>query len=236
MKGQLIRKNNKGLDKTFIYGYNEIGNGLNLYAYAGNNPVSLAYPSAGKAISQSPASAAHSFARASVERPHRAPINLANGLYALSGAFSTFDYYSGQIITGLEARTAYLNKYYLNNSISYTNFSKTLTKFSNTMTILGAMMSLNESMHKNAINPYYTEDELLIANIMDGAYFTIKTLLIYKGTKYLSEQIVSAGFAIGGVKGIVLTIGFSVGLMYAVVELGEWSDSLYEKIKKFFLE
>jgi RHS repeat-associated protein len=212
-------------------------NGLNLYAYAGNNPVSLAYPSAGKAISQSPASAAHSFANASVERPHRAPINLANGLYALSGAFSAFDYYSGQIATGLEVGTNVINNYIYNNMISLSSYdTKMFSQFGKFMAVTGTVLSIGASIYNNFCNPNYSQEQLIQANLSDTVYYIGKGALMYgignvfgTGLAYLGTAL-TVSIGITGAVGItlVLAIGISI-LMY---KTGEALDEIYDEYFK----
>ena len=167
-------------------------NGLNLYSYANNNPIGIAYSSSnvGFGISGWIVSSIAS----SVGGYHGTISNSSNifgALGALSTAFGFFDQWSGYITGGLDGGLGFfgpdgfgfkgLGKYY-----------DELGKFGKGMAIAGGIISWGNSIYNNFTNPNYTTDDAFGASVMDAAYYVVTEVLKYKAGLAIGNFAVNA--------------------------------------------
>ena len=232
-------------------------NGLNLYCYANNNPVGVAYSgfSSDVATSGMANSIGNNFGR--INSGYQGIIsnssNILSALGALSSAFGFFDQWSGYLNGGLEAGLNYwgpkgVGFHFLG------QYSNALSKFGKGMAVVGAVLSWGSGVYNNFSNPNYTIGEAYAASALDAAYYTGKGYGSYWLGSKVGQLSVSAGIAAGsaalGATVFGTTIGFVgafaigggvaviVGIAGAVVlyHLGQGVDWLYEKIKEGIFE
>ena len=231
-------------------------NGLNLYSYANNNPIGIAYRSSGSGTNGGMVSSIASSVGGLNSGYHGTISNSSNILGALgtlSTAFGLFDQWSGYLSGGLDAGLAYwgpegfgfqfLGKY-----------SSALKKFGIGMTIAGNVLSWGSSVYNNFNNPNYSTGEAIGASFMDAAYYTGKGFGTYWLGSKVGELAVTAGitagsaalgatafgttigfvgaFAIGGGVAVLVGIAGAVAIYY----LGEWIDDGWEWLKKQIFE
>ncbi|MBR6688153.1 MAG: hypothetical protein IKL77_05325 [Clostridia bacterium] len=219
----------------------ETTNGLDLYCFANNNPVSIWIGGI------SGGNSGANYGKLSNSS------NILGALGSLINAFAFFDQWSSCLSGGLDAGLNYwgpegfglqfLGKY-----------SSLLKKFGIGMTVVSNALSLGSSIYNNINNPNYTTAEAIGASFMDAAYYTVKGL----GSYWLGNQLgkvaatvgIAAGSAVLGTTVFGTTIGFVgalaigggvtflVGMAGAVAiyYLGELIDNGWEWLKKQIFE
>ena len=230
-------------------------NGLNLYVYAGDDPVNASYPTP-TMISQSYVYASNGYGILSSKSITNNITNLFGALYTLSTAFASFDQISSSISGAIEGGASFLGQNGLGFS-SVTPYSNALSKYSLTMTLLSSGFSYLSSIYNNFNNPNYSFVEGLLAGNMDARYYTLKTLgnlyagatvgtLAVKGGAYAAAGGVMVAYALGaGMTGMVavgIIAGVGVAAIIGVIGagiiclLGEGVDLFYEEFKKLLFE
>ena len=231
-------------------------NGLNLYSYANNNPISIAYSSSGvgggmvNLIASSVGGLNFGY-HGTISNSS----NILGALGTLSTAFGLFDQWSGYLSGGLDAGLAYwgtegfgfqfLGKY-----------SSALKKFSIGMTIAGNVLSWGSSLYNNFNNLNYSTGEAIGASFMDAAYYTGKGFGTYWLGSKVGELAVTAGITVGSsiligapamwgaglvaglsiAAGGLVAIGIGLAGAVAIYYLGEWIDDGWEWLKKQIFE
>ncbi|MGM9899393.1 MAG: RHS repeat-associated core domain-containing protein, partial [Bacilli bacterium] len=231
-------------------------NGLNLYSYANNNPIEIAYRSPGSGAKGGMVSSIASSVGGLNSGYHGTISNSSNILGALgtlSTAFGLFDQWSGYLRGGLDAGLAYWGPKGFGFQF-LSKYSSALKKFGIGMTIAGNVLSWGRSVYNNFNNPNYTTGEAIGASFMDAAYYTGKGLVTYWLGSKVGKLAVTAGIAAGsaalGATVFGTTIGFVgalaigggvavlVGIAGAAVIyfLGECIDEGWELLKKQIFE
>ena len=176
-------------------------NGLNLYSYAKNNPIGIAYSSSnvGFGISggmvsliASSVGGLNSGCLGTISNSS----NIFGALGALSTAFGFFDQWSGYITGGLDGGLGFfgpdgfgfkgLGKYY-----------DELGKFGKGMAIAGGIISWGNSVYNNFTSPNYTTGDAFGASVMDAAYYVVTEVLKYKAGLAIGSFAVNAGMTVG---------------------------------------
>lgn len=233
-------------------------NGLNLYIYALNNPISIAYSDvnvdtyASGGIANSTASSSCIF-NSIYREIFLNSSNILGAFETLSSAFCFFDQWSGYLSGGLDAELGYLGS----NGLGFRfldKYSSILKKFGVGMTIVGNILSCGNSVYNNFTNPNYSTSEAIGASVMDAAYYTGKGFGTYWLGSKVGELAITAGIAVGsavlGTTVFGTTIGFIgafaigggvavlVGIAGAVAiyYLGELLDYGWSELKKALFE
>ena len=236
-------------------------NGLNLYSYANNNPIGIAYSSSGVGGTISGGmvgSVASSFG--GLNSGYNGPIsnssNILGALGTLSTAFGFFDQWSGYISGGLDGGLGFFGP----NGFGFKGlgkYSDALGKFGKGMAIAGGILSWSSSVYNNFTNPNYTIGEAFGASAMDAAYYGVTGVLKYNAGLAISSFAVNAGIAVGtaavGVAGAIglgftgsliaglvvggiVAIGIGVAGAYAIYYIGGLIDDGWEWLKKQIFE
>ena len=236
-------------------------NGLNLYSYANNNPIGIAYSSSGVGGTISGGmvdSVASNFG--GLNSGYNGPIsnssNILGALGTLSNAFGFFDQWSGYISGGLDGGLGFFGP----NGFGFKGlgkYSDALGKFGKGMAIAGGILSWSSSVYNNFTNPNYTIGEAFGASAMDAAYYGVTGVLKYKAGLAISSFAVNAGIAVGTaavggavaiglgftgsliaglVVGSIVAIGIGVAGAYAIYYIGGLIDDGWEWLKKQIFE
>ena len=211
-------------------------NGLNLYAYANNNPISIAYSSSG-VVGGMVNSIASSVGGLN-SRYHGTISNSSNifsAFGALSIAFEFFDQWSGYIAGGLDAGFKVANKIGTSGA-NISSYIKGLEVFGIAMIVTGSIISFGESVYNSYNNPYYTSNEVGLATLMDFGYYTLKGVGTYALGSALGNLAVGVGLAVGGIAGGALAVFIGITAAVTTYVLWEGMDYLYGKIKEWIFE
>ena len=222
-------------DSTEYIDY-ENPNGLNLYAYAGNNPVSLAYSSSGKAIGRMTISAAYSFAddthynslnSLSIKFPSQNWVSLGIGFSAsMAGALSVL----GWTTKNPEFYEFWYTAYGITKYEMLSNLKSPMTRFASVVSYgLAAYDIYTDFMgHINAGDSWQkaTASGLVTAGV--GA------LNIWASAKVGAVVGAKVGSIIGGVSGFL--IGTASGVVVGVIINGIFYTEINDKSIAGYIE
>lgn len=185
-------------------------NGLNLYCYAGNNPIKT-----GSAKLKAPILSNRTnnpvFGYIDVAGQ---TLSVIGALYSLSYIFDTISIQL-DILSGMADGTLRL---FDSNGLGYASldsYSKALSIFGKGMLVAGSVLSWSSSVYNNFNNPNYSSEEILAASVADAGYYTLKGV----GTYYAGQGVAFAASSAGilAAWNSILYLGASYG---AAVELG----------------
>ena len=220
-------------------------NGLNLYAYANNNPVGIAY-------SSSNVGGLNSGYHGTISNSS----NIFGALGALSTAFGFFDQWSGYIAGGLDGGLGFFGP----DGFGFKGlgkYSDALDKFGKGMAIAGGIFSWVNSVYNNFTNPNYTTGDAFCASVMDAVYYGVTGMLKYKAGLAIGSFAINAGMAVGtaavgvassiglGITGSliaglvfggIVAIGIGFAGAYAIYYIGGLIDDVWEWLKKQIFE
>ena len=229
-------------------------NGLNGYAFAGNNPIDFAVH---KNDISTVGTVTHSIASGAnyISAPHRSygsSFNLLGALSAFSNAFGFFDQWSGYISGGIDGAFGFLGKKGFGFGV-FQPYSDLLSNFGKGMAWSSAGLSWINSTYSNFTNPNYSSTEVFLAGILDAGYYYLKAKGTLLASEYIGMWAIKGGLAIGagavpiagalgaGFTGTLIT-GMLVGGTAAIVIggvgaivvycIGEGLDWLYENLFK----
>lgn len=236
-------------------------NGLNLYGYANNNPIGIAYSSSnvgfgnsGRMVSSIASSVGglNSGYHGTISNSS----NIFGALGALSTAFGFFDQWSGYIAGGLDGGLGFFGP----DGVGFKRlgkYSDALGKFGKGMVIASGIISWGNSVYNNFTNLNYTTGDAFGASFMDAAYYGVTGLLKYKAGLAIGSFAVNAGMTVGtaavGVAGAIglgftgsliaglvvggiVAIGIGVAGAYAIYYIGGLIDDVWERLKKQIFE
>ena len=228
-------------------------NGLNLYTYAVNNPISFAYNSSvsnvGTAIGSVNSAMNSGISNNKLGNLYSNSINIMGGLHALSSAFAFVDQWSGFLSGGIDGGLGYWGPEGFGIQ-SLGKYSSMVSKFGKGMIIAGSILSWGSSVYNNFNNPNYTMGEAFGASAMDAGYYTAKGVGTYYAGIGVGKAAVGLGIAAGGAAITYLGVGFAgalaigggvavvVGIAGAVAiyYLGELLDYGWSELKKALFE
>ena len=235
-------------------------NGLNLYTYANNNPIGIAYRSSstggstsGGIISSITSNVGYSNSEFYGTISNSS--NIFGALVSLSTAFAFFDKWSGYLSGVLDGGLGYWGtKGFGIKSLG--PYSDMINKFGKGMTIAGNVLSWGSSVYNNFNNPNYSTGEAIGASFMDAAYYTGKGFGTYYASIEVGKAAVGLGIATGAsiflgapatwgaglvaglsiAAGGLVAIGIGFAGAVAIYYLGEWIDDGWEWLKKQIFE
>ena len=197
-------------------------NGLNLYSYANNNPISIAYSSSGVGASVGMVSSV-----ALSDISNRGTLgglnssggsgflgNLISGASSLHGGIDKISSYLAGSVDGLLT--------YMNNP-KYKGFHNKLNSYSDWLMGIGIGLDIVSSAYNNYMNPNLTSGQKWASFGLDVGYIAVTSYLSYKAGDLLAKGAVVLGALVGGIPGGIIVV---VGIVAGTVLIAVISDAL----------
>ena len=204
-------------------------NRLNLYGYANNNPIGIAYSSFGVGgglvsyVALSGISNGGQLGGLNSSGGSGFLGKLISGASSLHGVIDKISSYLAGSVDGLLT--------YMNNP-KYKGVRNKLNSYSDWLMGIGIGLDIVSSAYNNYMNPNLTVGQKLASFGSDVGYIAVTSYLSYKAGDLLAKGVVALGALVGEVPGgIILVVGIVAGTVLIAV-ISDALDNWWEKKKE----
>ena len=206
-------------------------NGLNLYNYANNNPIGIAYSSSGVGASGGMVS---SVALSGIS--NGGPLGglnssggsgfLGNLISAASSLHGGIDKISSYLAGSVDGLLTYMN------NPNYKGFHNKLNSYSDWLMGIGIGLDIVSSAYNNYMNPNLAAGQKWASFGSDVGYIAVTSYLFYIAGDLLAKGAVALGALVCGVLGgIIVVVGIVAGTVLIAV-ISDALDNWWEKKKE----